>query len=63
MNAATRILVRHIKPGDRVLIDDRPKTVVRVEERDQRVRVFTSGNWLVPYLYTDSDLISLLPSA
>ncbi|MFJ3950255.1 hypothetical protein ACIPXV_09320 [Streptomyces libani] len=56
-----RLLVRHIRPGDRVVICGQPETVARIACSGSQIDLYVLGS-SVPHSFSDSDLIGRLRS-
>lgn len=54
-----RLLVRHIRPGDRVVICGQPATVSRIERSGSQIDLYVLGS-SAPHSFSDSDLIGRL---
>ncbi|MET7795708.1 hypothetical protein [Streptomyces decoyicus] len=54
-----RLLVRHIRPGDRVEICGQPETVTRIERTGDQIDLYVLGS-SNPHTFSDSNLIGRL---
>ncbi|MFF7411607.1 hypothetical protein [Streptomyces lydicus] len=54
-----RLIARHIRPGDRVVIHGQPETVARIERTGSQIDLYVLGS-SAPHPFSDSDLIGRL---
>lgn len=54
-----RILIRHLNPGDQITICGQPQTVSATAHDGDKVHLHVVGDPYSPYVFPDSDLITV----